>query len=409
MGEMFLNTPEKVKLPENIENKEKDETKTEREGKLDINVFVTDHSPDNLDTGSKENLKKLYGDVARDGIDQVRYDFHWGKLEKKSGEFDQELLGRYQDAKSAQEAAGLKEPIIILSNPPEWAIKLYKEGKKEEFYDEFRKYAEEVKNGLEQAGGKKVTTIQILNELNNKVYTPVAVEDMPELCWITREVFKEYNPDLKLSATLVAGNLAKLAGEDIKEFLPKFKEIKDDFDKIVIDYYPGTWHYPMGDIKKKLALSWPPTKEIFKQLVKQFDLLKEVFEEVASWGKDYEMGETGMPTKFPWGGEKAQRYFYDIFFRQFKHMMLDFKERKMKLPSAVGLYEAIDEPPKNFKGKILDKLTPFPESRFGMREGDGERKMILRGVRGKNSGPSQLSELISYLRAPMANGEDKNI
>lgn len=90
-------------------------------------------------------------------------------------------------------------------------------------------------------------------------------------------------------------------------------------------------------------------------------------------------------------------------------MMLDFKERKMKLPAAVGLYEAIDEPPKDFKGKILDKLTPFPESRFGMRKGGGERKMILRGVRGKNSGPSQLSKIISYLRAPMKSNQDKNI
>jgi len=398
MNEMLLNTPEIVEFSQ---NKEKDEAKAEREGKFDIDVFVTDHSPDNADTGSPENLRKLYKDVASDGVDRVRYDFHWGKLEKQQGKFDLELMERYKDAKNIQEEAGLKEPIIILSNPPEWATKLYKQGKKEEFYAEFRKYAEEVKNGLEQAGGKKITTVQILNELNNKVYTPVAVEDIPELCRIAREVFKEYNPDLKLSATLVAGNLAKLAGEDIKEFLPKFKEIKDNFDKIVIDYYPGTWHYPMKDIKKNLSLSWPPTKEIFKQLVKQFDLLKEVFEEVSSWDKDYEMGETGMPTKFPWGGEKAQRYFYDVFFRQFKHMMLDFKEQKIKLPSAVGLYEAIDEPPKDLKGKILDKLTPFLESKFGMREGDGERKMILRGVRGRASGPSQLSKIISYLRAPM--------
>jgi len=406
MQEMLLNTPENVKLPE---SKEKDEAKAEREGKFDIDVFVTDHSPDNLDTGSPENLRKLYKDVASDGVDRVRYDFHWGKLENKSGEFDQELLKRYKDAKCAQEEAGLKEPIIILSNPPEWAKKLYQEGKKEEFYEEFRKYAEKVKNALEQTGGKKITTVQILNELNNKIYTPVAVEDIPKLCQITREVFKEYNPNLKLSATLVAGNLAKLAGEDIKDFLPKFKEIKDSFDKIVIDYYPGTWHYPMENIKKQLSLSWPPTKEIFKQLVKQFDLLKEVFEEIAAWDKDYEMGETGMPTKFPWGGEKAQRYFYDVFFRQFKHMMLDFKTWGKKLPSAVGLYEAIDEPPKDIKGKILDKLTPFPEARFGMRKGGGERKMILRGVRGKADGPSQLSKIIDYLRVPTGNAKDKDI
>lgn len=393
---MFPNIVKTAELP----SQEGDEAKLENERGFDIDVNVTDHSPDNPETGSPENLRKLYADVAKDGITRMRYDFHWGKLEKESGEFDQELMERYKDAKSAQEEAGLKEPIIILSNPPEWAKKLYQEGKKEEFYDEFRKYAEEVKNALEQAGGKKVSTIQILNELNIKGYTPVAVEDIPELCKITREVFKEYNPDLKLSATVIASNTAKFAGEDIKTFLPKFKKIKDNFDKIVVDYYPGMWHYPLKDVDKKLSLSWPPTKEIFKQLVKNTDLLKEVFEEVATWGKEYELGETGLPTKLPWGGEQTQHYFYSAFFWQFKHMMNDFKKRGLKLPSAVGLYEAIDEPPRDLAGKIKD-LTPFPEYKFGMRTGEGKRKEILQPTGGKEGMPSQLSEIIHYLRSPL--------
>jgi len=271
MQEMPFNIPNKIELPPENAAIEKDEAKIEKEGKFDIDVFVTDHSPDNPDTGSPENLRKLYQDVARDGIDRVRYDWHWGKLENKPGEFDQELRERYKDAKCAQEEAGLKEPIIILSNPPEWAKKLYQAGKKEEFYDEFRKYAEEVKNSLGQTGGQKINTIQILNELNNKIFTPVAVEDIPELCRITREVFKDYNPDLKLMATVNANNLAKLVGTDAKEFLPELKKIKDNFDRIAIDNYPGTWHFPLHDLdyeKGATFLQWPPTKGVFKQLVK---------------------------------------------------------------------------------------------------------------------------------------------
>jgi len=47
-------------------------------------------------------------------------------------------------------------------------------------------------------------------------------------------------------------------------------------------------------------------------------------EEVAGWGVDYEIGETGLPSKLPWAGEKSQRYFYDAFFRAFKHLLVDF-------------------------------------------------------------------------------------
>lgn len=404
MREIYPNNPSNVELPK---RKEKDEAKGEREGEFNIDVFVTDHSPDNPDTGSPEKLRRLYKDVARDGVDRVRYDFHWGKLENQPGEFDSGLMERYEDAKRAQEESGLEEPIIILSNPPKWAVEIYKQGEKEEFFEFFKEYVEEVKEALKQAGGKKITTVQILNELNNKQYTLVAVADIPRLCQITREVFKDYNPNLKLMATVNANSLAKFVGSDAKEFLPELKKIKGSFDRIAIDNYPGTWHFPSNaGLDKDLDFSqWPPTKGVFKQLVKQLDYLKEVLEEVATWDVDYDIGEVGLPSKLPWGGEKSQRYFYDAFFRELKHLLVDFRKRGLKLPSAVGLYEAIDEPPRNLMGKILDK-TPYPEHRFGMRTGEGDRKMVLRGRQGKEKGPSQLSKIIEYLRAPMRGSKD---
>jgi hypothetical protein len=393
----------------------RDETKSEKEpGGFDLEVYVTDHSPDNQDTGDPEKLRELYGDVARDGVDRVRFDFHWGKLENQRGQFVQELFTRYKNAKNIQEGVGLKVPIIILSNPPEWAKKLYKEGKKEEFFEAFRKYAEEVVKALASAGGERITTVQVFNELNNKMYTPVDITDMPRLCQITREVFGEYNSDLKLMATVNANNLSKFVGTDAKEFLPELKKIKDSFDRIAIDNYPGTWHLALNKgWWQDLDFSrWPPTKGVFKKLVKQLDYLKDIMEEVAAWGVDYEIGEAGMPSKLPWGGEKSQRYFYDAFFRALKQLLIDFRNRGIRLPSAIGLYEAQDEPTPNMIAKFLDRFTPYPEARFGMRAGDGRRKEILQGRRHQAKAGdiqpenfarwqrSQLRANIDYLRSP---------
>jgi hypothetical protein len=145
-------------------------------------------------------------------------------------------------------------------------------------------------------------------------------------------------------------------------------------------------------------------------MVKETELLKSTFEEIATWGKEYELGEVGQRTNIRGGGEKAQRYFYDAFFRAFKHLLVEMREKKLDLPSRVGFYEAMDEPPRDVKGRIARKISPFPEHDMGMRTGDLGRKAILQGSphaaedeRAKQ--PSQLSKIISYLRAPVKKDE----
>jgi hypothetical protein len=434
--------------PQEEEVQVRGEQQLEREGSskekkrgFDIDFYVTDHSADHEDTGSPEKLRELYGDIKKDGIESIRFDCHWDKLEPNEGEFNAALMARYIRATEIMREVGLKESTIILSNPPKWAKELY-ESDKEKFFQAYQEYVGRVKDGLASSGGETVTTIQVLNELNNSVYTPVAVEDLPRMCDITREVFQDYNPNLKLMASLLAANFpdrikwATLGnvsfGTHITQYLRDFKKVKDSFDVIAVDYYPGIWHLApgnfdsmkLGDMYKALSKNQPVSKkmkdrykaaekDLYKAMIKNMDLLKSSFEEIAKWGKEYELGEVGMRTNPSALGtgvdEKGQRYFYDVFFREFKKMMLQLEEQGLPLPSRVGLYEAIDEPATTILQKIAGRLpAPFtsPENAMGMRTADGQRKMILRGApkakpEQRSQQPSQLKKIISYMRAPV--------
>ena len=373
---------------------------------LDLKFYVTDHSADNVDTGDPERLKALYEDIKQDGVTSVRYDWHWNKVEPTEGGFQEELLGRYTKAVEIMNDAGLEPPTVILSNIPKWALDLYKEDK-EKFFDEFRTYVEKVKENLVKASektGALVSQVQVLNELNNTVYTPIAAEDLPRLCAITREVLHGYNPDIELMGSIFAGNLpgaikaatfGKLDfGIPVEEYLEKFKDALDAFDSIAVDYYPGMWHVPLGEAREN-------KREIFKQL----GLLRRTMETIAGWGKRYELGEVGIQTNIPLmtdtHNQDRQRYFYDVFFKEFRSMLLDFQEKGIALPERVGLYEAMDEPPKTVLGKILRRLTPFPENDMGMRKSGLSRKEVLKGNRHESDetkrGPSQLSKIIRYV------------
>ncbi len=193
-------------------------------------------------------------------------------------------------------------------------------------------------------------------------------------------------------------------------FFPKLKTISDKFDKVAIDYYPGGWQRPISgeggkivNLVKRVIL---PGKAAYKEMFVEMDLFKETAEEVASWGKQYELGETGFPTKGAfWGDEQRQRYFYDSFFRHFKHLMVDFKARGVPLPDKLGFYQAQNEPPRNFIGKLMRK-TPYPEFDWGMRDEKGKRRAILQGSlrapeQVRASQESRLSRIIHYMKSPM--------
>src|SRR6185437_8444461 len=174
--------------------------------------YVSDHSADNAVTGSDEKLKKLYADIKRDGIDSIRYDWRWDKIQPTPDRFSHEHLERYKRAKELMEEAGLGPPTIILSNIPSWAKRSYAHNR-EAFFNRFARYAAVVSDTLCDAQGEKVTTVQVLNELNNTWFTPVSVQELPRLCEATRFAFgyRKCYPHIKVMGTVLAANVPGLA------------------------------------------------------------------------------------------------------------------------------------------------------------------------------------------------------
>jgi hypothetical protein len=405
--------PQKIPIApiEKTSSSEQVDPRLEKRG-MDLQFYVTDHSPDAVETGNTEGLEALYADIKKDGVTSVRYDWRWNKVEAQRDQFDQVAIDRYVNAVEVMKKVGLESPTVVFSSIPDWALDLYKKDK-QAFFKEYRIYIERMREGFIQAKEKTgdiISRVQVLNELNNDVYTPVAPEDISHLCDITREVFFSYNPEIKLLGTLFVGNLPELLskatlgmvklGTPVAEYLENNKDMLNKFDVLALDYYPGMWHV---DFQSK--------RENGKEMFKQIGLLKETMETVAGWGKEYELGEVGIQTNMPLlsapHNEDRQRYFFDVFFREFKHLLNDFQQKGIALPKAVGLYQAQDESPKNLMGKLLRKFTPFPEHDMGMRKDSGNRKEILKGNRHvltdeeRAKSPSQLSKIISYMKAPM--------
>lgn len=378
-----------------ILSREEPSSKKEAQRPSPIKVYLCDpHSLDTRYAASLDGLRTLYEDVARDRVSFIRYDFKWRDIEPARGGVKQEQLQLYSLARDAMKAAGLGEPTIILSNIPQWAEDLYKKNK-EAFFDAWRNYVLAVRASLEGHEGK-VSRVQVLNELNVSYHTPVASSDIPRFCTVVRDEFASYNPALQLSATILAGNLADLGERarftvGAKRFLEKNKKmLQGNFDAIGIDYYPGLWHLPLHVVKDA---RWD-TKAMFVHM----QPLREVLEEVASWDKEYHIGEVGLPTRFPWNGERAQRYFFNVFFRSLKRLLIDFEKRGLRLPSAVGLYEVIDREPTNLRERIAKAISA--EYDLGMRRTDGSRKLVLQESSHRPQ-VSRLRYLIAYLNKPL--------
>lgn len=407
-----------------------------------IEFFVTDHNL-RLKGVSIERQKELYAEMKEHGLSSVRFDWDWREVMPEPGRVSEETLELYLDAVRAMAEAGLEPPIIVMSNPPEWAADLYKRDK-EAFFVEYERYIETLASALERTG-LRVDEVQLFNEINHGlIFRYIDLEDIPRAAGIARRTLGRVAPDVKLMTSLILANVNERtiqginavkrvtdAGSEhssripeLDEFLERYGEmLKASFDRVAVDYYPGTWHFPLRGVKKPgdafpIPVSRNPFKELgnkFGRTFKDVDMLRDVCEKLARMGIEYELGEVGAPTNEPYKDERTQRLFYDMFFRAFRQMLVDFRSRGVALPRKVGLYETQDEPNVSFGGIIekflrtgigrrLARLAPNPENDFGLKKASGEPKMILKGNKHRppeEGEPSQLKKLIDYVNRPM--------
>lgn len=346
-----------------------------------LEVFITHHSNDFKDD-TPERLKATFKNLSEMGVNSQRFDIRWNRVKPSREEVNNEYLAKSGDIAKTAKEEGLSS-IIVLSSPPKWAMELYKTDKKA-FFEEYRNYVSGVNEAL-GAFGVKPLTIQIFNELNNTVYTPKEIlGDLPQFCAIAREVF---GSDVKLTGTMIVGNLTdKLTRTGLQTGVMKFLSengeiLRNSFDVISVDYYPGLYHLPLKDAGGKI-----------KKLFGQTGYLEEVLKKISGWGKEIEIGEVGFPTLKGIdgikrvGNDRRQRYAFDVFARAVRPLIERCGIKR------IGFYQAFDETP-----------TELGVLNFGLWKKDGSPKSVVQNSQvGKDKKIRkvipQLGNIIRYLR-----------
>jgi hypothetical protein len=396
-----------------------------------IKFSATDHSLRHPESVSAEEMREIYAEMKKEGIDSIRFDWDWEEIFPEDGDVNRQILNRYVEAMRAMKEEGLEPPTIVVSSPPKWATDLLKENRTEEYFQAYKQYVDAVAETI-KASGLEVKQAQLFNEINHPaIYNFFGgLGNFPTIAKIARDSFTEKGLDIEISTSIIVANSAETTAAlmqkpGLDEFLREFGKFKDCVDIISLDYYPGMWHLPIQGAHEHgdafpIPKSRNPIKELGNKVNRTFkntDLLKHVCEVMSDWKKDYELGESGFPTNEPYSNGRRQRLQYDMYFRVLQQMFEDFKARGVSLPKGIGIYETQDEDnrfgagiDKNPLMKWIKGRKIFPESHFGLRTKKGERKEILQdNLHGTLSEPqrSQLRKLIDRVRKSVDRKEEK--
>ena len=159
----------------------------------------------------------------------VRIDIFWYDVERHQDLWDPEMIAYYDAMVSLAVDRGI-EPMIIISNAPQWAVDLYLSDA-ESFWTEYQDYAQRVVDLV----GDRVSHYQVWNEANHLI-DPFAAADDAQLFLRAGPIFRDSDPGCVLYVNVMA-NL--FAWEDaVTSWLTEAGEY---IDVIGVDHYAGTW------------------------------------------------------------------------------------------------------------------------------------------------------------------------
>jgi hypothetical protein len=159
----------------------------------------------------------------------VRIDIFWYDIEPQQGQWDQAMLD-YYDAMVTLARDMDVEPMIIISNAPDWAVDLYGSDPTT-FWQRYEIYAQRVVDLV----GDRVSHYQLWNEANHLI-DPFASTDDWQLFARAGAIFRSSDPGCVLYINVMA-NL--LGWEDaVTDWVI---HAWDYIDVIGVDHYAGTW------------------------------------------------------------------------------------------------------------------------------------------------------------------------
>ena len=171
-----------------------------------------------------------FNEVIELGGQGVRTDVMWYDVEPNQSITDQNKIQFYQQYFSLARSRGL-EPILIFSNPPWWALELYRSAEPEQFWVALETY---VRLTVLMARDD-VHYYQLWNEPNHLI-DGIDEADDAELIRRIGEIVRELDP----TAILSVNAMANVIGweESITRWVQGAGEV---IDVIGVDHYPGTW------------------------------------------------------------------------------------------------------------------------------------------------------------------------